>query len=258
MPVTMDKRVEAATVSLTKAAQRATTDLGDVTAQVTLEVDHSLSMDELYRNGTVQEVVERALALSMTGLDDDKIVPVTFFDDRAYEPIEVTDDRAVYARVVDDFRRKHRMGGTRYAPAIDHALGASKRGRFRKGPDERDAPPNLHLFVTDGAPSDAAATQQRLIDARSRPHFFQIVVVGGNAGALAFCQHLNDHLTEPTEGCQWCRGYPHAAAAGIDNVGVFECRDPKALSDEQFFDGVVNEFFPTWLPAARAAGYTRR
>lgn len=246
MVINMEKRVQAAAVSLTKMAQADTTpDLGDdVTAQITLEVDASTSMASFYwqrhlpghdsEPSTVQEIVERCLALSMTGLDADKTVPVTFYAADAWAPIEVHEDD--YDGVVARWQRSNSLyPATRYAPAIRYALSVANEA------DERNLPPNLHLFVTDGEPSDRPETERLLLAARTRPHFFQFVVVGRDPGALRYMNRLNNDLTGP----------------GLDNVGVFHCPDPADLSDEEFFDGIVNEFFPKWLPAARAAGYTK-
>lgn len=227
----MEKRVETALVSLQKMADKASDDLGEVSAQVDAEIDHSGSMDELYRRGTVQEAVERALALSMTGLDDDKVVPVYFYDDRVYDRIDATEDS--YAGLVDRFRGSHAMGGTRYSPVIAKVL---------EGEDRPQDPPHLHLFFTDGAPaeSDKPLIEQLLVQARTRPHFFQFVMLGTDQRALAYLGHLNNQLDGP----------------GVDNVGVTIYHDPATVDDAEFFDDIVSEFFPIWLPQARRAGYT--
>jgi hypothetical protein len=239
MPVLLEKRVEAAVISLQKVAEKATEDLGDVSAQITLEVDASTSMTPFYRSDStgvcvVQEIVERCLALSMTGLDVDKTVPVTFYADRAWDPFDVT-DQDFHDLVEQWTRSNYLVPATNYAPAIRHALAVTG------GKDETVLPPNLHIFVTDGQPSDRLQTETLLVEARTRPHFFQFVCVGTDPNARAYLDHLNNDLS----------------GTGLDNVGVFYCPNPAGFSDEEFYDGIVNEFFPVWLPKARVAGYTK-
>lgn len=249
--VDLSKRIEAAGVSLQKMAEKSTVDLGDVTAQITAEIDFSGSMDGLYRRGTVQEAVERALALSMTGLDDDGIVPVTFFHGDPFDTIQVAEkeDSATgvvsYSGLVDKFHQSHTMGGTRYSGAIEKALGGGKRKFLgRQTADDPDAPPFLHLFFTDGAPanSDKRKIEELLVAARTRPHFFQFIMLGTDRDALDYLDHLNNGLSGP----------------GVDNVGVTIYKSPTEVADTEFFDAVVSEFFPIWLPAARTAGITKK
>jgi hypothetical protein len=237
--IDMQKRIETATVSLQKMAQRSPTDLGDVSAQITAEIDFSYSMEGFYRAGVVQTAVDRALALSLTGLDDDGIVPVTFFHHRVFDTIEATADTS--AGLVQRFADGNEMGATNYSGPIERALTGGKKKRFgRKAGDDPSAPPFLHLFFTDGEPSDADRAERLLVQARTRPHFFQFIVFGRDPNAIRYVQKLNDDLTGP----------------GVDNVGVTLYDSPDTVDDVAFFDDIVSEFFPVWLPAARAAGIT--
>ena len=70
MSVSLEKRTadaEASVVSLLKREQARGIDLGELVAQVEIAIDFSVSMRHRYRSGEVQTVVERALALSLTG-----------------------------------------------------------------------------------------------------------------------------------------------------------------------------------------------
>jgi hypothetical protein len=69
MAISLEKRTENATtavISLLKEEQAKGNDLGDLTAQVILALDFSVSMDGRYKNHEVQELVERSLALTTT------------------------------------------------------------------------------------------------------------------------------------------------------------------------------------------------
>lgn len=250
MSVSLAKRTDEATASLVnllKAQVEKGIDLGDLTAQVQVAVDFSISMSERYRNGEVQDAVERALALSMSGLDDDKLVPVHFFDHRAY-PAEVVGEHN-YQGFVSLWAASHQMGATNYAPTISNILGVpAKKKRLGRKPSvedretEKDADPTLVLIVTDGNPSDRAEVEALLIQASSRPFFWQFIGLG-DARELSFLQHLNND---------------DLPGRVIDNVGVTIFADTTSMPDTAFFNDVIGEFFTQWLPEARRLGITRK
>lgn len=248
MPVELGKRVEAATVSLAKIAQDSQIDLGDVCAQVDIACDRSGSAVNQWP-GVYQEAVERALALAMTGLDDDQQIPITVFDHRIVGQDVLTP--ANYAGWVERFHAKAgNLGATLYSPVLDLMLaqGAQRKTgllRSRKPQsDEADEPPYFHLFFTDGAPhpQDAQKIERLLIGARTRPHFFQFVLIGGDTQGQNYLEHLNSGLT----------------GRGIDNVGLTIYGAMPPTDDAAFFNDTIREFFLEWLPQARKHGYTHR
>jgi hypothetical protein len=253
MTISLEKRTadaEASIISLLKKEQDRGIDLGELVAQVEIAIDFSGSMSRRYKShdgqpGEVQTVVERALALSLSGLDDDGVVPVHFFHSTDF-PAELV-DRSNYAGFVEEWASRHRMGGTNYAPTIRNILGGTekKKGLFgRKKVSngdleaEKDQPPKFVLFVTDGAPADRGATTQLLVEAASRPIFWQFIGLGY---APAFLEKLD------TMGNRV-----------IDNVGLLEYSDTLEMTDAEFFDGIIREFFTSWLPEARRLGITRK
>ena len=247
--ISLEKRTEdaqASIISLLKTEQAKGIDLGELTAQVEIAIDFSGSMRSRFkppkRGGPseVQTVVERALALSLSGLDDDGVVPVHFFHTDAFDPVLV--DAGNHAGFVDAWAEGRKMGQTNYGPPITAILGggAKKRhGFFRKGPDldaERNAPPKLVLFVTDGAPADKALTTKLIVDAASRPVFWQFIGLGYSPDFLAKLDTMGNRV--------------------VDNVGLVEYSDTLAMTDAEFFDAVIGEFFSSWLPEARRLGIT--
>ena len=113
--ISLEKRTEdahASLINLLKTEQSRGIDLGDLTAQVELVVDYSGSMKKRLRShrgrpSEVQTVVERALALALSGLDDDGIVPVRFFQDFVFDPVLIDRDNyeGFVERQVDEPRR---------------------------------------------------------------------------------------------------------------------------------------------------------
>ena len=250
--ISLDKRTEDAhtsLVSLLKKEQSRGIDLGELSAQVELVIDYSGSMKKRLRasNGSaseVQTVVERALALALSGLDDDGIVPVRFFQDFVFDPVLITTDN--YRGFVDEWTKHHKTGGTNFVPAMTAVLGPSvrkpklaERLRLRRSTEvaEADLPPKLVLFVTDGAPNDRKQTVRLIKECAPRPVFWQFIALGHKADYLRNLDTLDDRA--------------------IDNVGVVEWEDTLDMSDTDFFDAVIAEFFTSWLPAARSQGITR-
>jgi hypothetical protein len=252
MTISLEKRTadaEASIISLLKKEQDRGIELGELVAQVEIAIDFSGSMSRRYKGrgqqpGEVQTVVERALALSLSGLDDDGVVPVHFFHSADF-PVELV-DRSNYVGFVEQWAARHRMGGTNYAPTIRNILGgAEKKGLFGRKKvatgdleAEKDQPPKLVLFVTDGAPADRGATTQLLVEAASRPIFWQFIGLGYAPSFLEKLDTMGNRV--------------------IDNVGLLEYSDTLQLSDADFFDGIIREFFTSWLPEARRLGITRK
>lgn len=239
MTIDLTKRTEIATnslVSLMKDAAQQGLNVDDLTAECVLVMDHSYSMDHLYASGLVQETAERVLAASLTGLDDDGVVPIHFFDSRVHRPTKVT--AADYQGAVDRWRRGKSMGGTEYLPAIKQVLNETN-GRFgglfskaKSGPAKQ---PTLVFFITDGAPNDdQAAIKRALFDAADKPVFWQFLGIGGYSPAF-----LEDLDTMP--------------GRVVDNVGLADPRKA-AGSEEAWFTEMLREFVTKYVPAARAAG----
>ncbi|MFN9707696.1 MAG: TerD family protein, partial [Burkholderiales bacterium] len=106
-------------VSLVKAAQVSLEMQGlvDHAAKVCLVLDISGSMLKLYRQGAVQRICDRLLALACL-FDDDKSIDVFLFDSRAIPAGEMSVDTIEGA--VDRLIAQHKLGGgTDYAPVMN-------------------------------------------------------------------------------------------------------------------------------------------
>ncbi|MDT9592369.1 VWA domain-containing protein [Nocardioides zeae] len=233
---------QGAIISLLKREADRGVDLGEITARVVVAIDYSASMRARYENGEVQDLVERVLALSLAGLDDDGDIQVHFFHNEPFSS-EVVDSGS-YAGFVDRWRQRRDMGGTNYGGVIKailaeagHAkLGLGKRlfGRGGQEPAGPAAIPTLVLFVTDGEPWDKDETKRLLVDASSKPVFWQFLGLGY---APKFLEDL-DTMSGRT----------------VDNVGLTSMGDSKATPDETWFPTVLEEYVTSWTPAARQAG----
>lgn len=266
MPIDLTKRTENATISLMKTLQSQAdkgNDLGEVSAQVVLVMDYSISMEGRYRNSEPQELAERCLALALSGLDDDGSIQTVMFHHDVFDPFTLTATN--YSGAIDRWRRgedidadavpppapvtaKKRLfgrtaraavgtsthaprdfGGTDYLPAIKRV-----RQLWRTELDPKI--PVLVLFVTDGETRNESAIKRALADSSHEPIFWQFLGLGYEP---AFLRTL-DTMT----------------GRKVDNVGLTVVQDTLSMPDSEFFDEVTREYLTSWLPAARRQGIT--
>lgn len=197
-------------------------------AAVYLVLDRSGSMRPYYRDGSVQHLAEQTLALA-ANLDDDGVVPVVFFSTGIDGTADIGLD-AYRNRISPLHESMGHMGRTNYHVAmqaiIDHYASCGARD------------PAFVVFQTDGSPTSKTAAEHVLCTAARLPIFWQFVGFGDDE--FRFLHKLDD-LPVPTRRV-------------IDNAGFFAAGpSPKAISDADLYDQLLNEF-PQWLTAARTAG----
>lgn len=236
MPVSLDKVQQQAPglVSLVKAADdvvRAALPAGHV-AKVALTIDCSGSMSNLFRNGEVQRIAERVLALA-TRLDDDGDIEVFAFGSSA--KYAGTINLANYQGAIKRMGIDADMGGTNYESAIRKAAshygfgGSGMLGRFRKA--DR-AVPVYNLFLTDGDPTNGDA-EAALIDVSRHPMFIQFIALG--RGPFPTLDRLDTMPGRVLDNADCVK-----AEEGIDGV-----------ADEDVFTAMMGEY-PTWVTDATA------
>lgn len=197
-------------------------------AAVYLVLDRSASMRKQYKNGAMQRLSERVLALS-AHLDDDGIVPVVFFSTDTH--IDEVSLQQYTGRVDAVHRSLGRMGGTDYATAMQ----AVTEHYQHSGSTD----PALVIFQTDGSPNSRRAAEKTLCGASSLPLFWQFIGLG--ADHFNFLKKL-DELP--------------AKKRTVDNAGFFQVGDLEELTDQQLYDQLLAEY-PQWLQAAAEAGVLR-
>lgn len=208
-----------AAVSLEKAG------LAGQKAAVYLVLDHSGSMTTFYNRGDVQRLAEQALGLS-ANLDDDGTVPVIYFGSHAETPFDVRIDN--HAGIIDRTHQRIRWGSTNYVAAMNTVADDYRRSAATD--------PALVIFQTDGEPNDRSLVERALRDLSSEPLFFAFVGFGGRVSFLEQLDTLDGRR--------------------VDNASFFHADDPRAVSDEDLYDGITGEF-AQWLTAARTAGVLR-
>lgn len=250
MAISLEKAATVSLVKLLNEEAAAGKDLGELTANIILVIDYSASMEFsynlFYTKGEIQELSDRVLGLSMTGLDNDKKVQVFPFDSDAYEPFEVNETN--YQGCIENWRtiENHtvkksfgrsetvkvyrEMGGTNYSAVIDKIITYTEsEGMLAPG-----QPPVLVVFQTDGKTANETLVKRKLKDAATKPIFWQFIGLGRDTSFLTLLDTLEDRV--------------------VDNVGTFGLSSIKNEPPEQFYDKLIDEPFRRWVPAARAAG----
>ncbi|KIZ19641.1 toxic cation resistance protein [Streptomyces natalensis ATCC 27448] len=200
-------------------------------AAVYLVLDRSGSMRNYYKDGTVQNLAERALGLS-ANLDDDGIVPVVFFSTDVDGTADL--DLSNYEGRIEELHSGlGHMGRTNYHWAINAVVEHYKKSGTTA--------PAFVIFQTDGAPTSKPAAEKALCEAATLPIFWQFVGFGDpDAKGFDFLRKLDD-LAVPEKRV-------------IDNAGFFHAgRDPRTLSADELYQQLMVEF-PEWLTEARTAG----
>ncbi|ARI55058.1 MULTISPECIES: VWA domain-containing protein [unclassified Streptomyces] len=203
-------------------------------AAVYLVLDHSGSMRDYYKDGTVQALADRVLGLS-AHLDDDGRVPVVFFSTDVDGHAEIGLDRhhGMIDKIVANLGH---MGRTNYHVAMDAVIDDYL--------DSGSTDPALVVFQTDGGPTSKLAAERYLCKAARLPLFWQFIGFGNTRSSQFDFLRKLDELPVP-------------AKRPVDNAGYFHAGpDPRKVPDAELYDRLLGEF-PSWLAAAEAQGIVR-
>lgn len=143
--------------------------LDGLKSRVALVLDYSYSMENRYKNGMVQELVEKILPLAMN-FDDNGEMELWIFSNGFHRLANITLDN-YYGYVDNKILPKYQMGGTEFAPVMNDI-------KSRYIVEEPQNLPNYVLFVTDGDNSDPNPTTRLIKELSNHPIFFQFVGIG--------------------------------------------------------------------------------
>lgn len=197
-----------------------------VKARVGLVLDITGSMRPLYRNGTVQKVVERILAVA-TEFDDDGMLDVWVYDNEfsRLKPVSERDFDGYVNRIILEDELIHKFGRNNEPPVMRDVL--------KKYLEEEPADdPAFIVFINDGGCKKSI----RSIIERSAKHpvFWQFVGIGnGNFDFLKQLDNMEGRI--------------------VDNANFFHVKDIDKISDDALYDSLLNEF-PSWLKEAKKKG----
>jgi hypothetical protein len=203
---------------------------------VILALDFSGSMRALFKNGEVQELIERILPLGLA-FDDNGEVDFYLFStsfDKLKENITIQN---IFGYVDKKIIGNYKMGGTNYAPVIKEIVkefGNKKSGNIF-GLNKKIVPleyPVYVIFITDGGNSDKSDATKAIIEASDHGIFFQFIGIGNDS--FSFLAKLD------TMGGRF-----------IDNANFFKIENLSKKTDEELYSLLLNEF-PQYIVEARS------
>ena len=200
----------------------------NVQARVAVVMDKSGSMGTFYRNGFVQQVIERLLPIALK-LDNDGELDMWLFSDRTKRINSVTENDffGYVQREILNKRENDFWGGTYYAPPINDVVKKYVQ-------EEPSNLPTYVIFITDGENFDKGEAERAIKNASEYNIFWQFVGIGDCD--FKFLKKLDD-----MEG------------RFIDNANFFEVNDLNKMSDEELYNKLLNEY-PNWEKEAKQKG----
>ncbi len=219
--VSLEKKLEKAPqlVSLAKplTVELKKRNLLDVVARVALVMDISGSMSERYRNGTVQEIVNKILPLAVQ-FDDDGELDFWYYGSKPKRMDSVNLSNYTSA-VPGDW--KNLMWNLGYGNNEVAVMGEVCDEYYNT------TIPAYVIFVTDGGVGNAFKIKKTLQESSKKPIFWQFVGVGGDDyGVLEKFDTMEGRY--------------------VDNANFFALDDFRTVPNSELYSRLLNEF-PQWL-----------
>ena len=226
--VSLEKKLEKAPklVSLAKplGVELKKRNLETLVARVGLVMDISGSMTARFKNGTVQEIVNKTLPLAVQ-FDDDGELDCWYYGTTARRMDSVNLDNYTKAVPKEWKQLMLELGGCNNEPVVLRMVLDTYRDTQL---------PVYVLFITDGGVSKKSEIQKIITEASKLPIFWQFVGVGGSGyGILEKLGSMKGRY--------------------VDNAGFFALDDFKKVSNEELYARLLEEF-PKWLKAIRDKG----
>ncbi|WP_191562047.1 vWA domain-containing protein [Metabacillus idriensis] len=197
--------------------------LTGVVARVGLVLDISGSMRNLYKNGSVQKVVERILAVA-SQFDDDGMLDIWVYDNEFSRLPSVTErdfENYVNLRILNN-ESIHKFGRNDEPPVMYDVM-----KKYLQEEPSKD--PAFVVFINDGGCK--RTIKKPVVSSSNKPIFWQFVGVGSS----------NFEVLENLDTME---------GRFIDNANFFHVQDIDATTDEQLYDQLLNEF-PEWITEAK-------
>ncbi len=237
--IQLEKRVQTVGIVL---AKRGLTAIDPLRVGVALDV--SGSARSMFLNGTIQETIDRLLAVAVK-FDDNQELDVWVFDTDSFELPALTEKEYgsyVGKNILHSPVNDKIWGGTYYAPVLKDMIDEynqtsvvnKTKGFFGKlfgKQSEQTAEkfqPAMVLFITDGENSDQVKTMKVLEDAAAQNSvYFQMIGVGS-----------------------WPFTFLQQAADKLPNVG-FVNLSTLNMTDEALYEQLVTQEFVEWVKAKK-------
>lgn len=188
-------------------------------ARIVFVLDHSGSMRNMYKDGTVQNILERIFPMAMY-FDDNAEMEFYWFDNiyKELEPVNYSNIDGCVSNII--LSQKDHFGGTCYAPVMGEII---NRYAIKNSADM----PTFVIFITDGSNSDKKASKDMLIKASEYNLFWKFIGIGKEK--FEFLEKL-DTLDGRL----------------IDNANFISINNLDEISDSQLYSYLLEEY-NDWL-----------
>lgn len=229
MALSLEKKAEIVRLSLAKRNVPT-----DIRVAVKAGLDVSQSMDTLYANGTVSELMTRLLAVAMRFDDNGELEMYAFGSDADQVPAATEKNYQTYINDIFIPAAEEAgvwMGGTKYSrmlKLLKSDIKPAKSGLFGGlfgGKAAADYTPSYFIFPTDGDTQyDEDETDRLLNDLASMKIYIQFVGIGRKS--FPFLDKM---------------------AAKYSHVGSVSFPDLNKTSDEQMYEQLLSDEFCNWI-----------
>ena len=196
--------------------------LQNVIAKVVVVLDRSGSMYRQYREGDVQRAMNKLLPIALMFDDDGELDAWAFAQKSIHLSSINLDNINDYLINEKDGWNRWDIGGVNNEPVVMEDI----IDMYKKSNQ-----PVYIIFISDGGKYKKGPIKKLLIKNSSKPIFWQFVGIGGSDyGILEELDTMEKRV--------------------VDNANFFAIDNIDALSDEELYQKLLNEF-PKWLKEAK-------
>ena len=205
--------------------------LNGLKSRVIVIFDISGSTRNYFRNGSMQNIVDRVLPLALQFDDNGELDTYVFSTDYKRMPsISINNYYGYIEREILNRQDSVFWHNTKYAPVMKDV--------YQKFVVEEPSNiPTYVLFITDGANDDRRETTNIITQLANHNIFWEFVGIGDEE--FEYLQKLDD-----------------LQGRRVDNANFMPINDLSELSDQDLYDRLLQEY-PQWIQAARRANILR-
>ena len=217
--IDMSKSAENLNKVLIDMSKGSKIDMTKHVARVALAMDYSGSMDRLYYNGSVQNVIIRLLPIALKFDDNGELESWLFSNQEERLPAVNVNN---YENYVQKVMMKARMSmvGTNYAPVLKDMV------KYYKDIEPSSVPAFI-IFITDGENFDKAETNKIIKELSNYNIFVQFIGIGNES--FTYLKSLDN-----------MEGRVH------DNTGFTTVKDMNKMTDGELYTELLRQY-KDWL-----------
>ena len=217
--IDMSKSAENLNKVLIDMSKGSKIDMTKHVARVALAMDYSGSMDRLYYNGSVQNVIIRLLPIALKFDDNGELESWLFSNQEERLPAVNVNNYENYVQKVM-MKARMSMGGTNYAPVLKDMV------KYYKDIEPSSVPAFI-IFITDGENFDKAETNKIIKELSNYNIFVQFTGIGNES--FTYLKSLDN-----------MEGRVH------DNTGFTTVKDMNKMTDGELYTELLRQY-KDWL-----------